>query len=206
MKTNMDLSRVLACRQCDAIYPGAPPEPGDRAVCPRCHTVIAAPRKRAGAWIIGLSLAILGLAVAAMFLPFLSIRRFGLGNNVSLFDAVAFFAPGTLAVAVAILVLGVPLIRAAISLYVLGPIMAGRAAAPRAGAAFRLSERLRPFAMAEIFMIGCAIAVTKLGSFARVEIGPAFWIFGGMAALTVLLDRMTCSWTIWNTLDQSPRS
>lgn len=206
MNTTTDLSRVIACPQCDALYPGAPPLPGERAVCHRCHSVIAAPHKRAGAWIMLLSLAILGLATAAMFLPFLSVRRFGLGNSVSLFDAVAFFAPGVLAVAVAILVLGVPLMRAAISLYVLGPIMAGRAPAAYAGAAFRLSERLRPFAMAEIFMIGCAIAVTKLGSFARVEIGPAFWVFGGMAVLTVLLDRMSCSWTIWNTLDEAARS
>ena len=201
-----DLSGMLACRQCDALYPGPLPEDGQRAVCPRCHAVIAAPRRRGGLVIILVSLGILGLAAAAMFLPFLSIRRFGLGNSVSLFEAVALFAPGILAWAVAALVLGVPLLRAAIGIYVLGPMVAGHPPALRAGDAFRLSERLRPFAMAEIFAIGCAIALTKLGSYARVEIGPAFWIFGGMAVLTVLLDRLSCSWTIWTTLDQTRKS
>ncbi len=203
MTPDADLSRVLACRQCDALYPGPPPEPGERAICPRCHAVIAAPRRRAGVAIIALSLGILALATAAMFLPFLSISRFGLGNTVSLFDAVAFFATGILAVAVAVMVLGVPLARAAISLYVLGPLVAGNHPAPKAAGAFRLSERLRPFAMAEVFAIGCAITIAKLGSFAKVEIGPAFWIFGGMAVLTVALDRMTCSWTVWNALERS---
>ncbi|MEM0948496.1 MAG: paraquat-inducible protein A [Pseudomonadota bacterium] len=206
MKPDPDLSRVLACRQCDALYPGAPPLPGERAECPRCHAVIAAPRRQAGIWIIVVSFGILVLAGLAMFLPFLSIRRFAIGNTVSLFDTVAFFAPGGLAILVSGLVLGVPLTRAVINLYVLGPLVAGRAPAFQASRAFLISERLRPFAMAEIFVIGCAIALAKLGSFARVEIGPAFWIFGGMAALTVLVDRMTCSWTIWNALDQTTRS
>ncbi|MEM9343827.1 MAG: paraquat-inducible protein A [Pseudomonadota bacterium] len=200
-----DIPNLMACPQCDALYRAKAPPPGERAVCARCHTVLAAPRKRAGTAIVALAVAVVILVGAAAFLPFLSISVIGLGNAVSIFDAVIVFTGGELAllaIAMAVLVLIIPVVRALLVIYVLVPLVLDRPPAKYAARAFRWSERLRPWSMAEIFAIGCAVALVKLTDLANVEFGPAFWMFAGVVVVIVLQDRFMCRWSVWNALDR----
>jgi paraquat-inducible protein A len=41
----------------------------------------------------------------------------------------------------------------------------------------------------------------KVVDLARVEIGPAFWMFSALVLITLLQDTFTCRWTIWKALD-----
>lgn len=200
-----DIPNLIACPQCDALYRATPPAPGERAVCARCHTVLAAPRKRAGTAIVALAVAVVILVGAAAFLPFLSINVVGLGHAVSIFDAIVVFSGGELAllaVTMAALVLVIPMLRAVLVIYVLVPLVLDRPPARFARRAFRLSERLRPWSMAEIFAIGCAVALVKLTDLANVEFGPAFWMFSSVVLVIVLQDRFMCRWSVWNALDR----
>ena len=60
-----------------------------------------------------------------------------------------------------------------------------------------------PWAMAEVFAIGCAVALVKITDLAQVALGQAFWMFTVLVALVVIQDRFLCSWSVWNAL--SPR-
>jgi paraquat-inducible protein A len=200
-------SDLIACPTCDALYQARTPQPGQRAVCARCHHVLAAPRRKAGMAIIMLSIASLVLVIGATFLPFLRIEVAGLGNSASIFDAVLAFSGerlAILAVLMAALILFIPMLRMCLVLYTLGPVVFDRPPARNARLAFRWSETLRPWSMGEIFAIGCAVALVKLTDLARVEFGPAFWMFTVLVVLIVLQDRVLCSWSVWNSLDPDP--
>lgn len=203
-------AEFIACPQCDALYRAKPPRTGERVVCRRCHTVLIAPRPNAYLRVIALSLTITILMFGATFFPFLQVRIAGLSNSSSVFDAAMAFARGgpmvALSIVVAAVIVAIPVMRALLVLYVLIPLALGRAPAPGAVPAFRLSEDLRPWSMAEIFVIGCAVALVKISDLARVDYGPAFWMFAALVLVIVFQDSLMCRWSIWNSLDPKNRS
>ncbi len=167
------------------------------------------PRRKAGLQIIALSVAIVILITAAAIFPFLSIAVAGAHNSVSILDAALAFSDGPLVVlslATAALIIFVPLARVLLSLYVLVPIVMDRPPAPQAAQAFRLAEALRPWSMAEIFAIGCAVALVKVSDLADVSFGPAFWMFAILVVLVVVQDNFLCRWSVWNALSKPAKS
>ncbi|WP_342585891.1 paraquat-inducible protein A [Loktanella sp. S4079] len=154
--------------------------------------------------IISLALTAFIMMIAAISFPFLTLDAQGLHNATSVLDAVLAFNEGLaipLAVAVAFFIIVIPLIRLGALIYALGPLV--RDQPPRSGAkrAFGLAERLRPWSMAEIFIVGVTVALIKVAGLAAVTIGPAFWAFAGVVIITVLKDQMICRYSIWEALE-----
>lgn len=201
-----DLSDLLACPQCDAVYRAVQPAAGERAVCARCHTVLIAPRRQAGQRLIAVSLAVVVLVIAATVTPFLGIEVGGRSHSSSILDAaLAFSASGLLiglSLAVAAVIVFIPVLRALLLIYVLTPVVLNRQPAPGAIHAFRLTETLRPWSMAEIFAIGCAVALVKIADLAEVHLGPAFWMFSGLVILLVVQDTFMCRYSVWKSLER----
>ena len=196
---------LIVCPQCDAVYTLRRPGHGEKAVCKRCHIVLITPRRKAGMQIIAVSVAIVVLIIAATVFPFLKISAVGAHNSVSILDAALAFSDGPLillSLTTAALIVFIPLARVLLSLYVLVPLVLDRPPARGAKAAFRLAEALRPWSMAEIFAIGCAVALVKISDLADVQFGPAFWMFGILVVLVVVQDRFYCRWSVWNALDR----
>lgn len=211
MATNNVIPRsdLIVCPTCDAVYGLERPAPGQKAVCQRCGRVLITPRRKAGLQIIALSLAMAVLVVAAGVFPFLSISAGGVRNSVSILDAALVFDDGPLlllSLTTMALIFFIPLARALLSLYVLIPLVADRPAARYAARAFRLAEALRPWSMAEIFAIGCAVALIKVSDLADVTFGPAFWMFAILVVLVVVQDNFICRWSVWNALSNPRRS
>ncbi len=203
------LDDLIVCPQCDAVYRMKKPKNGERATCQRCHRVLIAPRKDAGMQIIAVALAVLFLIVGATVFPFLTIDAAGNKNAVSILDAALAFSEGPLVIlslATAGVIILIPLIRVLLTLYVLVPVVLDRPAAPHAMHAFRLSEALRPWSMAEIFAIGVAVALVKVADLARVGFGPAFWMFGILVVLVIALDSLMCKWSVWYRLEHPKKS
>ncbi|MGB7244219.1 MAG: paraquat-inducible protein A [Sulfitobacter sp.] len=200
---------LIVCPQCDAAYRLKRPDKGERAVCRRCHKVLITPRRNAGLQIIAVCLAIVILIIAAAVFPFLTINASGAKNSVSILDAALAFSQGpliALSLATAALIIFVPLLRVLLSLYVLIPVVLDRPPARHAIQAFRLAEALRPWSMAEIFAIGCAVALIKVSDLADIAFGPAFWMFSILVVLVVVQDNFMCRWSVWNSLDKQATS
>lgn len=203
------LDHLIVCPRCDAVYALKRPDAGERAVCERCETVLIAPRRNAGLQTIALSLAITILIIAATLFPFLSISAAGTRNSVSILDAALAFSSGpllALSLTTAALIIFIPLARALLAIYVLVPLVLDRDPARGSIKAFRLSEALRPWSMAEIFVIGCAVALVKIADLADVSFGPAFWMFAVLVVLVVVQDNFQCRWSIWNALEKNRKS
>lgn len=195
---------LIACPRCDALHVEVELHAGETSRCVRCHSVLARPREGAFTQIVALSVATMVLMVAAVFFPFLEISRMGIGNATSLFGVAMVYAHGwvmPLAVAVLGFVAGLPVIRSALLVYVLLPMRGKGRPAPHAGQAFRLSELLRPWSMAEIFVIGTSVAMVKVAGLANISLGPAFWAFCGLVVVSAASNVFTCSTTIWDALE-----
>lgn len=191
----------IACPHCDALYKAD----GDtRLVCHRCHTVLVAPSRRAGIKVLLLSLISVGLVVGAVTQPFLSIKRFWLTSDATLLEAaLAFEGPMlVLSVTVLALVLLLPVLRLFLTLYVLGPIVVETSPLPGSGRAFSWAEALRPWSMAEIFVLGCGVALIKIVDLADVTIGPAFWMFVVLVILLWVQDTFMCRYSVWSAIER----
>lgn len=200
-----DTSDLIACPKCDALYRVTEPDARERAVCARCHTVLIAPRSRAGMQLIAISVTVVILVVAATIFPFLTIHIGGAWNSSSILGAALSFRGGTfyiLAIAVAALIVFIPVLRALLLLYVLVPVVFDRPPARGARAAFRLSEDLRPWSMAEVFAIGCAVALVKIVDLADVDFGPAFYMFSALVVLVIVQDTFLCRYSVWKALEE----
>jgi paraquat-inducible protein A len=200
-----DLRDLIACPTCDTLFRARAPGFGERAVCPHCHTVLIAPRARAGMTIIMLAMTTVILVLGALLFPFLRIDAGGFTNSATLLDAAMSFTGGPLflvSLAVTLLIVVVPITRAGLILYVLLPIVFDRPPHPAARPAFRLAERLRPWSMAEIFALGCAISLVKIADLAQISFGPAFWMFSALVVVSVVQDNMMCRWSVWNAIEQ----
>lgn len=198
------LSDLIACPKCDALHRVPQVETGAQARCVRCGTVLMAPREGAMTRIVMLSLTALILMIAAVFFPFLELSTHGLGRKSSVFDAVLAFSDGLmlpLSFAVAALIVVLPIARFLALIYVFAPMALGWAPARHARAVFKVAEHIRPWAMAEVFIIGVAVALVKVAGLAQVTLGPAFWAFVGLVIITVLKDNFMCRVTVWQTLN-----
>ena len=200
MNGSATLDQLIACPHCDALYEA---EPSTRLVCHRCHTVLIAPSRRAGIKVLVLALISVALVYGAVTQPFLTIKRFWMTSDATLLEtALAFEGPLLiLSIAVLALILVLPVLRLALSLYVLGPIVLGTGSMPQAKRAYRWSEKLRPWSMAEIFVLGCGVALIKIVDLAEVTIGPAFWMFGALVVLLWVQDTLVCRYSVWSALD-----
>lgn len=198
------LEDMIVCPRCDAAFQLIAPKAGERATCGRCHKALISPRRNAGLQIIAVSLAVLVLVIGAAVFPFLQIDAAGNTNAVSVLDAALAFTAGPLlmlSLTTAALIILIPLTRAMLTLYVLVPVVLDRPPARYALRAFRLSEALRPWSMAEIFAIGCAVALVKVVDLATVSFGPAFWMFGILVVLVIAQDSFMCKWSVWRSLE-----
>ena len=198
-----DLSKLVACPQCDLLLKVADIDEASAARCPRCRTVMFAPRRSGVEILVALALASLVLMIVAISFPFLRMSASGLTSSASVFDTIAAFTGGVMAplsVAIAGFIVFLPTLRLSALIYVVWPLMFARPPARGAASAFRLAARLKPWSMAEIFMIGVAVSLVKMVDMAKIEFGPAFWAFGCLVVLVTAMDALMCERTIWRLL------
>ena len=195
---------LTACPKCDALYVEEELNDGETARCLRCGSVLARPRAGAFTQIIALAITTMVLMVGAVFFPFLQISRMGLENGTSLFGVAMAFSDGFIApLTVAILgsVVALPALRAALLVYTLLPLARGQRPYSHAASAFRLSELMKPWSMAEIFIIGTAVAMVKVGGLATISLGPAFWAFCALIFVSLANRSFMSSATIWDAIE-----
>ncbi len=196
---------LLACPTCDMLYAEVPVPVGGRLRCRRCNTVLMTNRAGAIDRTLAASFASVILLIVALFFPFLELSVAGVVRKASLLDAAFAFADTLifpLSVATTLLIIVLPIIRATALGYTLLPLRLGRPPAEGAQRAFRIASELRPWAMAEVFIIGVVVALVKIAGMAAISLGPAFWAMTGLVLLVVLEAVSLDEWSIWQMLEQ----
>lgn len=196
--------RLAACLSCDLLHRRAALRTGEVARCARCGAVLETRKPGTVDRVIAASLAMLALVTLAVTGPFLTLRELGLERTVSLLDAASALGAddSPLGLLLLLVIAGLPAARALAHLYVLAPWRLGLGMKRGAAAAFRWSSRLRPWAMAEIFMIGVAVSMVKIAGIATITPGPAFWALGGAVVVLGFENAALCRETIWRLIEE----
>lgn len=199
---------LIACPICDLLQTSPALTEGARASCPRCGTLLLTNRARAFDRALATSFASVILMTSAIFFPFLEMTIAGLHSRASVMQVALAFS-GTLvaplSVLISLMIVVVPLLRAAALTYTILPLRMGRRPAPGAEQALRLSSELRPWSMAEVFMVGVVVAMVKMAGMASVSLGPAFWALAALVVVVIYETASLSEWSIWQALEAARR-
>jgi paraquat-inducible protein A len=165
--------------------------PGDRALCARCGTLMAAEGRFGPDAALAFSITGLILAFPAALLPFVIAGKLGDVRVCRLFTAVgALWDNGMRALAVLVFLCG-----ALLPVALLGAMAA---LSLPAGLKWRTVEipflprivhTLEHWAFPEVQVLAVLVALMKLGDLVDVAIGPGFWCYCAMAVCVVLAHR-----------------
>lgn len=188
------MAYFLACHECDLVHKVGDVPPGAGARCARCGAALYRPKRDSLNRTLALAVAGVVLFVIANTYPFLGFKIGAQVRETTLVTGIyQLYAQemATLAMVVVFTVVLVPAVHLASLLYILVPLQRGRV--PRHLArVFALVQRLKPWGMMEIFMLGILVSVVKLAKMATIIPGVALYAFLGLifilAAMAVTLD------------------
>jgi paraquat-inducible protein A len=193
---------VIACHECGTVH-RLPPMPDDTvAQCVSCGARILIRFERSIERTLALYLAALVLFLVANSLPILSMSIGGQHNASTILDsAKALYddAMWPLAVAVALAGVLLPLAKIMGMLIILVPMQVGWRPRWIVGG-FRWVERLRPWSMMEVYLLGIIVAYVKLQDLATVHVGIALPAFIGTIILLAAADARFEPHAIWRRL------
>ena len=193
-----------ACPECDLVVSLGPLRGGQKARCPRCHFLLAAPRThgRDRAMAFAITGTIL-LAVANAF-PFLELHSSGIEQVMTLPGSIVeLLAEGNFALALMVLspILLIPCLLMLLMIAVLTALERGHAGVWLVYAG-RLLFGMNVWSMAEVFIIGTVVSLVKITSLAHVVVGISFWAYAGFAlcytAALASLDRFQ----LWRDIEE----
>jgi paraquat-inducible protein A len=192
-----------ACLECDLLLSIPALRGGERARCPRCGHVLAAPARDGLTRSLACALAAGVLLVLANAFPFMSLEARGLENVMTLpRTAIELFREGygVLAVLVFGAIVAIPGLVIATLVALLGSLVRGRGR-PWLVPAGRLLFALGPWNMAEVFLIGVVVSLVKISHMASVTLGLSFFAYAGfvvcLTAALASLDRLE----IWSRIE-----
>jgi paraquat-inducible protein A len=173
---------IVACLDCDLLNQlGDVPE-GASALCPRCGGVLRKRTRNGLERTLALAFAASILFLVANSFPFLSFEMKGRVTATTVMTGVIdLFQQGKWQIAglVGLTIVLAPLLQIGLLLYVLVPLRLGRVPW-RLPHAFRLLRHAQTWSMMEVFLIGIAVAITKLMGMADIVPGLALWSFAGL--------------------------
>jgi paraquat-inducible protein A len=170
--------------------------------CARCGRVLAGPATGRVDAPLALSIAALLLFLPALAAPLMTVSTYGATRTSWLpSPASGIWSDGFAVLGVLVAAFGIALPAAflALLIWVLGNLHFGRGAP--LGPAFRWVKHLRPWVMAEVYLVGCFVAYSRLKVVAEVDVGLGGWLLIGstlalLLALTQLDER-----TVWQSLE-----
>jgi paraquat-inducible protein A len=173
------MESLIACHECDLIHRIQPLAEGAVARCSRCGAVLYRHKRNSLDRTLAMTIAGLILFVLANSFPFLSMKIQAQVQESTLFTGIKeLYAQGMWQVALLVLLttILVPLIQLLSLLYVLLPIKLNRKPWKLA-LVFRFVQRLQPWSMMEVFMLGILVSIVKLAGMASMVPGISLFAF-----------------------------
>jgi paraquat-inducible protein A len=194
------------CHDCDLLVELGSLPPRATARCVRCGALLAASKDDPARRALSLYMAALVLWVVSNAFPFMTLRLEGREQRSVLFSsALSLYRDGLweLGLLVLLLVIVFPLGKILLNLTVLVSLHLDRRndwMAPL----FRLVEKLRPWAMTEVFLLGVLVAYAKLLDIADIEIGPSMIAFVLLIVAVAAADSAFHPTDVWSYVKSPP--
>lgn len=203
----MTAPKLYECPDCGQmqVVPAMPP--AARALCLRCDAVLRHTRHHPLGLPAALNLSALILFAIAGTLTIMSVTTAGLSRAASLVSGPAeldHYGLWELSLVVLVTTFAAPLARVLCMLAVLGGLQLRRPPA-ELRAIFAWVERLRPWSMIEIYMLGLYVAYVRLGAIAHVNLGPATYALLGLIVVVWLADLTLDDQAVWEAMEPPNR-
>lgn len=181
-----EISELIACEQCDAVFKKLSLANGEIARCTRCGGELDRNAQQRRNHLLPLTIASLIIFVIANVFPIVEMELQGLHSQTTLIGAVLSLATEDISM-VAVLVLATtilfPFMQMLILFYLLVPSK-NPDNRPGFNLLIRVMQALRPWGMIEVFLLGVLVALIKLSNMATIIPGIALWAF---CMLTIML-------------------
>ncbi|MCB1723349.1 MAG: paraquat-inducible protein A [Gammaproteobacteria bacterium] len=171
---------LVACHECDLLQRLPPSRRNVRARCRRCGCVLDHGGRDPVAAPLALGITALILFVISNVFPLLEFGLSGQHDTAYLLAGIRqlYAQPAPLLASVVLFTTVLaPLLHIALLIYIYLPLQFGRRP-PAFVAALRLVQRILPWSMLEIFLLGVLVAAVKLAEQATIVAGPAAWSLG----------------------------
>jgi paraquat-inducible protein A len=193
---------VIACHECGTLQ-RLPAMPDDTiARCTACDAKIFIRYEQTVPRTLALYLAAFFLVLVANAFPIMTMSLEGQSNAATILDsASALYGEGMWPLTIAIALAGIvmPLAKILGMLVILIPIQLGRRPSWIVEG-FRWVERLQPWAMMEVYLLGVIVAYVKLQDLASIHLGVAIIAFVGTILLLAAADARFDPHAIWRRL------
>ena len=197
---NRHAPRLIACPDCDLLQREPACEAACAVRCNRCGATLYRFSPRGLDNALALTLATAVLFAIANLVPIMSLEMQGRRVEATLTGIALALAEadmvGVGALVFATLML-LPAVEILSRLYLLVPLRAGRVP-PQMARVSRLLDSIRGWAMVEVFVLGAAVSIQRLGELARLELGPAFWAIGAVMLLAAATDSIFDTRALWS--------
>ncbi|MEK0083529.1 paraquat-inducible protein A [Benzoatithermus flavus] len=193
---------MIACHACGLVHRLPPMTHRTIATCTACGTPICRRIERSIEKTLALYLGALLLFVVANAFPFMTMSLEGNATATTILDgARALYREGMWPVALVVLLTGtvMPLLKITGMLYVLLPLQLG--VRPKGlSAAFRWIDKLHPWSMMEVYLLGVIVAYVKLSDLATIHLGYALYAFVAAIILMAAGDAALEAHAVWRRL------
>jgi paraquat-inducible protein A len=202
-------SDAIGCPHCGLLQRVPDTASGTVLECIRCGHTLSAPVAAGVDRSLAFTAAALVLMLPSALSPLMSLSSFGVQRRDWLPTGVeALWNDGfaSLATVVFFFSIVIPFVYLGLMVYVLGAVRLDISAP--LGRLFRWAGELRPWAMIEVYLVGCCVAYTRLQDVGEVHIGLGGWCLMG-ATFAVLLATVTLDedavWTALSIADEPVR-
>ena len=193
---------LVACHDCDLLFPEPHLDQGEKALCPRCGATLLERKGRSLDYSLALALTSLVLFVLANLNTLMVMNIGGRVQSGAIVSGVReLYEQGYWEIAALVFVVTIlaPLVKILCIFYVLVPLKFNFRL-PKAVQVFRFFETLHPWAMTEVYMLGILVAIVKLRDLASIEAGVALYSFAALIAFMAATDASLDEHEIWEQL------
>lgn len=198
---------LIACHGCDLLLSIPELRPGQKLLCPRCHTILERYQHNSVDPLIAYAIATgIALLVGHLY-PLLAFSVKDMHSSATLLHAIQVMYQQnmgliSLMVLVAVTIAPVALLSAILYLFVpmrFGFIMPGFTAI------YNLLNRTSPWVMVEVLILGILVAYIKMSGLAQAAISPGTWAFFISMFLFALISGQLNEHRLWRLHDNIQR-
>jgi len=191
--------KLVVCHECDLICHDVPLAVGEAASCPRCHGKLFQRRRSTLDQTLAMAFTTAILFLIMNTFPLMALHLQQNTRETSLLGAALAMwdrEMPVLCVLVIITTMVAPALQISIEIYVLSRLKWGKRL-KTTGLPMVILQKLRPWSMVEVFMLGLLVSLVKLKDLADIIVGPAFWSCSGLIIVSAYMGTMLTPHNVW---------
>ncbi len=196
--------KLVVCHECDLICQETTLAVGEASSCPRCRAKLFQHRGSTLEQTLAMAFTTVILFLIMNTFPLMALHLQQNTRETSLLGAALAMwdrEMPVLCVLVILTTMVAPAMQIGIEIYVLSRLKWGKQL-KTTGLPMIILQKLRPWSMVEVFMLGLLVSLVKLKDLADIIVGPAFWSCSGLIVVSAYMGTMLTPHNVWNWFQQ----